>query len=129
MTSPPNGPERPFNKETLQKPKATGTSIADAVRDDSGSVDPVDFQYVLFNLLVAVAVALSFAVNVEDGLPVVADFLAILTGGSALTYTLNKGVSTNAPTLRRCIRRRRASAIASPRTAATSRSSLPRSRR
>ena len=87
------------NNQTLQKTPAGRTSVIDAVPDDSGSVDPVDFQYVLFNLLVALAVALSFAANVGDGLPEVTEFLAILTGGSALTYTLNKGATSNAPAL------------------------------
>ncbi len=85
---------------TLQKTEAKGgPNPLDVFRNDEGAVDPVDFQYVLFNLLVGLAVVLAFHAHVEDGLPEVAQFLAILTGGSALTYTITKGVTSNAPAL------------------------------
>jgi hypothetical protein len=72
---------------------------SDAVLNDAGAVDLVDFQYVLFNLIVALAAVGAFISDVGGGLPTLADFLAILTGGSALTYTVNKGVTSNQPTL------------------------------
>lgn len=84
---------------TLQKPDGVPNRPGDVVRNDAGAIDLVDFQYVLFNLIVAGAAAGAFIKNVAAGLPSLTDYLAILTGGSALTYTINKGATSNAPTL------------------------------
>src|SRR3954447_3463712 len=83
---------------TLQKADGNPSAV-DVVANDSGAIDPVDFQYVLFNLVVAAIVILAFWKHIADGLPTIADFLAILTGGSAATYTINKGVTSSQPTL------------------------------
>jgi hypothetical protein len=89
------------NGGSLQKPDGDpgSNNPADAIRNDAGAVDLVDFQYVLFNMLVALAVVGAFISDVGAGLPTLADFLAILTGGAALTYTVNKGVTSNDPAL------------------------------
>jgi len=74
--------------------KTTGTpSVSDLISDDNGNTDLYDFQYVLFNILALLIVIISFWVHPENGLPDVPAFLAILTGGSALTYTVNKAIA------------------------------------
>jgi hypothetical protein len=78
--------------------KTPGTPAAsDLISDDNGNVDLYDFQYVLFNILALLIVAISFAARPDKGLPDVPAFLAILTGGSALTYTVNKATAADVP--------------------------------
>jgi hypothetical protein len=83
----------------IQKTPASTTSAADIVSDDTGSTDLSDFQYTLFNLVAILIVIFLFGAHPGKGFPGIPDFLAILTGGSALTYTVNKGVSSNAPSI------------------------------
>lgn len=74
--------------------KTTGTPhVFDLICDDDGNADLYDFQYVLFNIIALLIVAISFAVNPDKGLPAVPAFLAILTAGSALTYSAGKAVA------------------------------------
>lgn len=74
--------------------KSTGTpALSDLISDDSGGTDLYDFQYVLFNILALLIVVVSFSSHPANGLPDMPSFLAILTGGSALTYTVNKAIA------------------------------------
>jgi hypothetical protein len=77
------------NNGTLQKSQGTPSPV-DIVADDSGATDLYDLQYTLFNLIAIILVLSQFVPHPAMGLPGVPDFLAFLTGGSALTYTLNK---------------------------------------
>jgi hypothetical protein len=78
--------------------KTPGTpSAADLISDDNGNPDLYDFQYVLFNILALLIVVISFWGHPDKGLPDIPAFLAILTGGSALTYTVNKAIATDVP--------------------------------
>lgn len=78
--------------------KAPGASSAsDLISDDSGNVDLYDFQYVLFNILALLIVTVSFAGRPDKGLPDIPTFLAILTAGSALAYTVNKATAADVP--------------------------------
>jgi hypothetical protein len=94
-----------FAKASTQSKIAQGTltktpgtpSASDLISDDNGNVDLYDFQYVLFNVLALLIVAISFGVHPDKGLPDVPTFLAILTGGSALTYTVNKATAADVP--------------------------------
>ena len=79
-------------KSTAQQP-----SLFDVVSDDNGNVDLYDFQYTLFNLIAIIIVIFTFAGHPGHGLPAIPDFLAVLTGGSALTYTVNKAVASSGP--------------------------------
>jgi hypothetical protein len=81
---------------TLTKPPGT-PSASDLISDDNGNVDLYDFQYVLFNILALLVVSISFAVHPDKGLPDIPTFLAILTGGSALTYAVNKATAADVP--------------------------------
>jgi len=83
----------------IQKPPATSTGPADIVSNDTGSTDLYDFQYTLFNLVALLIVIFLFGAHPGKGFPGIPDFLAILTGGSALAYTVNKGVTSNAPSI------------------------------
>jgi hypothetical protein len=86
--------------QRLQKIDGTGRgSFADLVGDDTGTADLVDFQYTLFNLIGLVVVLGLFCPNPGQGLPGIPAFLAVLLGGSALTYTVNKAAQSNAPTI------------------------------
>lgn len=78
---------------TLTKTTASSPAVSDLISDDYGSTDLYDFQYVLFNFLALLIVIISFGVHPENGLPDIPSFLAILTGGSALTYTVNKAIA------------------------------------
>jgi hypothetical protein len=79
-------------KSTAQQP-----SLFDVVSDDNGNVDLYDFQYTLFNLIAIIIVIFTFVGHPGHGLPAIPDFLAVLTGGSALTYTVNKAVASSGP--------------------------------
>ncbi|HEU5271563.1 MAG TPA: IPT/TIG domain-containing protein [Jatrophihabitans sp.] len=68
----------------------------DLISDDSGNTSLYDFQYVFFNLLVALSVIALFIKSTGSaGLPAVPDFMAILSGGAALTYTVSKAGNFN----------------------------------
>jgi hypothetical protein len=94
-----------FAKASIQAKIAQGTltktpgtpSVSDLISDDNRNTDLYDFQYVLFNILALLIVAISFGAQPEHGLPAVPAFLAILTGGSALTYTVNKATAADVP--------------------------------
>jgi hypothetical protein len=81
----------------LQKTEGPGTiSPLDIISDDSGNTSVYDFQYVFFNLIVAIAVISIFAKSTGGaGFPRIPAFAAILTGGAALTYTVSKGANIN----------------------------------
>ncbi len=83
----------------IQKTTATTTGPSDIVSDDNGSTDLYDFQYTLFNLVALVIVIFLFGAHPGKGFPGIPDFLAILTGGSAAAYTVNKGLTSNAPSI------------------------------
>jgi hypothetical protein len=83
----------------IQKTFAATTGASDIVSDDNGSTDLYDFQYTLFNLVALVIVIFLFGAHPGKGFPGIPDFLAILTGGSAAAYTINKGLTSNAPSI------------------------------
>jgi len=83
----------------VQKPPAASTGLADIVSNDTGSTDLYDFQYTLFNLVAILIVIFLFGAHPGEGFPGIPDFLAILTGGSALAYTANKAITSNAPSI------------------------------
>jgi hypothetical protein len=87
------------NNGTLQKTDGTPNTLSDLVSNDAGAVDLYDFQYTLFNFVALATTVAAFCASQSAGLPALPDFMAILAGGSALTYTVNKGVSSNQPTL------------------------------
>ena len=74
------------------KPKSLDASIrlADLFLDDDKNVDIYDLQYILFNVVAMLSVVILFVQAPGHSLPPVPDFLAILTGGSVATYTVNK---------------------------------------
>jgi hypothetical protein len=72
---------------------------ADLTSNDTGATDLYDFQYTLFNLIGLLAVVALFWSGPGKGLPPIPSFLAILLGGSALTYTVNKAAQSNAPAI------------------------------
>jgi uncharacterized protein (TIGR03437 family) len=80
------------DKGTLQKPDGTPSAL-DVVTDDTGNTDVYDLQYTLFNLIAMVIVLSLFLPHPDSGMPDVPTFLAMLTGGAALTYTVNKVAS------------------------------------
>lgn len=94
-----------FAKATTQSKITQGTltktpgtpSASDLISDDNGNVDLYDSQYVLFNILALLIVIVSFAAHADKGLPDIPTFLAILTGGSALTYSVNKATAVDTP--------------------------------
>ena len=87
------------NNGTLQKTDGTPNQLSDVVSNDAGAVDLYDFQYTLFNFAAQVITVAAFCANEAAGLPVLPNFIAFLTGGSALTYSVNKGVTSNQPVL------------------------------
>lgn len=81
----------------LNKTPSSAPTPLDVIADDTGNVDLYDFQYTLFNLLALLIVVFSFLPHPGHGLPAIPDFLAILTGGAALTYTVNKAIAVDGP--------------------------------
>jgi hypothetical protein len=78
--------------------KIPGTpSASDLISDDNGNPDMYDFQYVLFNIVALIIIGITFWVHPDKGLPDIPSFLAVLTGGSALTYTVNKAIAADVP--------------------------------
>jgi hypothetical protein len=84
---------------TLQKAvNADGSaSITQALTDDSGNVDLVDSQYLLFNLIAMVYVVMGLAKHGQ--LPELPPLLLGLTGTAAATYVISKSVEANTPQL------------------------------
>ncbi len=83
---------------TLSKPVGrSGPKALDVIADDNGNVDLYDFQYTLFNALALLIVVFTFVAHPGHGLPDIPQFLAVLTGGSALTYTVNKSIAADGP--------------------------------
>lgn len=81
---------------TLQKGYGTGFNPADIINNDMGNTDVIDLQYVSFNLIAAIMVLVLFIPHPAlQGLPRIPYAVAILTGGAAATYVLNKGLTTN----------------------------------
>jgi hypothetical protein len=86
------------NQQT-QKGQGTPT-LGDVFSDDDGNTDLIDTQYIAFNILVAAIVVFQFASHPGFGAPVIPNFLAALTGTSAVAYIVNKAVTTgNAPSI------------------------------
>lgn len=81
----------------LTKQPSEAPSAADLIADDDGNIDLYDTQYVLFNVLAIVIVVTAFFHQPGTGLPEIPEFLAILTGGAALTYSVNKAVASDTP--------------------------------
>jgi hypothetical protein len=72
---------------------------SDLACNDAGQTDLVDFQFLLFNGLLVLYVLARFVTNPAEGLPDVPLELAGLTSVSALTYTANKAVASDTPTI------------------------------
>lgn len=96
----------------LAQPTAVGhvggdqsAQLSDVVSNDSGSLDLVDSQYFLFNLVAFAYAAATFLSNnfnhlVVDGkysLPSIPSPLLALTGAAAATYVANKAVQKDSP--------------------------------
>jgi hypothetical protein len=99
---------------------AVGTpSVGDLIADDSGDTDLADFQYVVFNALTIIYVVVTFAGHLQAGPPDISPVLVGLALTSAGTYSVNKLVVPQAPSMVRSVaaaaaplRRRRPSARA-----------------
>jgi hypothetical protein len=87
------------NSGKLQKTDGSPNNLSDVVSNDAGAVDLYDLQYTLFNLIALAITVGAFLANEAGGLPDLPNLVAFLTGGSALTYSVNKGVTTNQPAL------------------------------
>ena len=74
-------------------------SISQLVTDDSGNLDLVDLQYVLFNTIAALFVLLQFTAHPSRGIGIVPPVFAALTGLSAAVFVGNKMLSNNAARL------------------------------
>lgn len=84
---------------TLQKSTGATASVLDLVTGDSGDVDLVDLQYVLFNIITVLFVITQFVPHPSRGLVDIPPALAYLSGLSAALYTGNKLVASNPPQL------------------------------
>jgi hypothetical protein len=79
----------------VQKTAAEQGSLADVTTNDDGKADLVDTQYLLFNVIAFVFVAVSF---IRTGTLVsVPNLLLGLTSAGAATYVLNKSLQANKP--------------------------------
>ncbi len=86
--------------QSLQKPSGDGTvHPSDVVNDDSGHVDLVDFQYLIFNLIAAIFVIVMFADHPGLGFPAIPSQLVVLTLGPSAVYLVNKAAVTNPVTV------------------------------
>ncbi len=88
-----------MNNGTMQKTMSDdgSASISQALTDDSGNVDLVDSQYVIFNIVAFVYVLIGLSAT--DQLPAIPGLLLALTGSSAATYVLNKSLQNSTPTI------------------------------
>ncbi len=75
--------------------------LGDIVSADDGSVDLVDFQYSLFNLIALGIVIFTFVKHPGNGLPAVPSGLLAVTSAAALTYIGNKAVASSTPSITR----------------------------
>ena len=88
-----------MNNGTMQKTISDdgSASISQALTDDSGNIDLVDSQYVIFNIVVFVYVLIGLSAT--NQLPAIPALLLALTGSSAATYVLNKSLQNSTPTI------------------------------
>jgi len=88
------------DKADIQKTTAPEGSaeLGQLVESDDGEVSLADTQYLMLNLAVATYVVYSYLAH-QDSIPAVPAELAVLTGGSALTYLSNKGLASDAPSI------------------------------
>jgi hypothetical protein len=84
---------------SLQKTTAVTPRFSDVVTSDSGTLDLVDFQYTLFNLIAAIFVLTQFIPHPAHGIPSLPAAFAVSTGVSAAVYVSNKAVSGNRPSI------------------------------
>lgn len=82
---------------SIQKTTAPSTDPAQVVQNDSGSTDLIDAQYLLFNLVAMTYVLVAFFRS--GSLPAIPAVLLALAGVSAATYTSNKALLRNAPSI------------------------------
>ncbi len=87
------------NGGTLQKTVANdgSASLTQILTNDNGDPDLVDTQYFLFNVVAFAYVVIGLASKHQ--LPAIPSLLLALTGTSAATYTINKAVQENAPSV------------------------------
>jgi hypothetical protein len=93
-----------LNNGTLTKTPAPDDAplrVGDLVSADDGSVDLVDFQYSLFNLIALGIVIFTFVKHPGSGLPAVPSGLLSITSASALTYVGNKAITSSTPSIAR----------------------------
>jgi hypothetical protein len=93
-----------LNNGTLTKTPAPDDAplrVGDLVSADDGSVDLVDFQYSLFNLIALGIVIFTFVKHPGSGLPAVPSGLLAITSASALTYVGNKAITSSTPSIAR----------------------------
>jgi hypothetical protein len=88
-----------MNNGTMQKTISDdgSTSISQALTDDSGNIDLVDSQYVIFNIVAFIYVLIGLSAT--NQLPAIPGLLLALTGSSAATYVLNKSLQNSTPTI------------------------------
>src|SRR5262249_471192 len=80
----------------FQKGYGTGFNPADIINNDAGNTDVVDLQYVSFNLVAVITVLVIFIPHPAlQGLPRIPYAIALLTGGAAAAYVINKGLAAN----------------------------------
>ena len=82
---------------TLQKSEPAGPHIAQVATNDSGAVDLVDSQYLLFNVI-ALGYFVITLVNTAV-LPTIPPTLLAMTSGTAALYVANKAAQRNAPSI------------------------------
>jgi hypothetical protein len=75
--------------------KGTTKGLAEAVSNDRGEIDLLDFQYFAFNLLALGFFFIQFLTKPFDGLPALPATLIALAGLSAATYTTKKALETD----------------------------------
>jgi hypothetical protein len=81
----------------VQKTPAEGAKVADLATNDNGQADLADVQYLIFNLIAFVFVAVNFART--GTLVAVPSLLLALTSAGAATYVLNKSLQTDKPVI------------------------------
>jgi len=82
---------------TLQKSEPAAPQITQVATNDSGSVDLVDSQYLLFNII-ALGYFTITLVNTAV-LPTIPPTLLAMTSGTAALYVANKAAQRNAPSI------------------------------
>jgi hypothetical protein len=82
-------------KPASTDPGGVPAGVAELATDDTGQVDLLDLQYLLFNVVTLVYFFVQFFTHISDGLPAIPSTLLTLSGVSTVAYGVKKALESS----------------------------------